>query len=253
MGELENSVLIHVEKTTRFVYASRTSMPGHGLDHSIRVVNNVALICEGENIDPFIHSVSGWLHDIGRIEEWTAIDRGERIFHAESSARQTPEILLPFKDTLGISATEEIQRAVGRHSFLNQPDDTLADQTLKDADRLDTVGAVGIMRTFMHRNNFPPYDPDSTSNPFGHESLSFGEMDPQNSFCLAFPFENLMTYLMLRSETARELAVPKMRTTVEFLLSFAREAGLADSAIREYPKIIEARKKLPQTIFAGLL
>lgn len=253
MSELASQILIHAEVVTREAYATRLSVPGHGLDHSVRVVTNARLICEGENMDPFIHVAAAWIHDIGRIEEWNARDRGEIIFHAESSARQVPDILHPFRDALGITTIEAIQRAVGRHMMLNQSDDSVADKTLKDADRLDTVGAIGIMRTFMHRNNFPPYNPDSYDYPFGREMLSFDQMNPQNTWCLAFPFENLMTYTMLNSDTARRLAVPKMRTTVGFLLSFAREVGLPDSVVRDYHRMVEARKSLPGEVFKDLL
>lgn len=252
MSELASQVLKYVEDATREAYASRAPMPGHGLDHSIRVVNNAGLICEGEGMDPFIHVAAAWIHDIGRIVEWNAMDRGVKIPHAESSAIQVPDILHPFRDALGIVTIEEIQRAVTRHMMLNQPDDSIVDKTLKDADRLDTIGAIGIMRTLMHRNNFPPYNPDSSDYPFGRAMLPFIQMNPQNTWCLAFPFENLMTYHMLHFDTARGMAVPKMRTTVEYLLSFAREAGLPGSVVRDYPKMIEARKSLPGEIFKDL-
>ena len=117
----------------------------HGPDHSERVYFMALAIGRELSARLDILAAAALLHDIGRRHETET--RGD-ICHAQKSA----ELAEPVLDKLGFSPKdiEAIQHCIRSHRFRGQeaPQSQEA-QILFDADKLDSIGAVGIGRAFL--------------------------------------------------------------------------------------------------------
>lgn len=118
----------------------------HDFDHTLRVVRNAMKLCdELPEADRETVWLAALLHDIARADE----DRDQgRTDHAERGAEMVPSILTP----LGI-APETIAaaaQAVRTHRYRDElRPATLEAEIVYDADKLDSLGAVGIGRAFL--------------------------------------------------------------------------------------------------------
>ena len=117
----------------------------HGWDHTERVYNLCSHIGQKENVDMAVLQVAAILHDIGRQKQDES--KGE-LCHANEGAVIAKELL----GKLGFE-TEKIEKVVHcikchRYRGENIPQSKEA-QVLFDADKLDSIGAVGIGRAFL--------------------------------------------------------------------------------------------------------
>lgn len=125
--------------------------PGcHDFDHTLRVLGNARRIAAGE-LAPEDHGsflaveLGAVLHDVARPEELAS---DGRVCHAEAGAPKAVKILRECGCT-----DEELVRIVSdsvkRHRYRgkNAPV-SLIDKIVYDADKLDSIGAVGIGRSF---------------------------------------------------------------------------------------------------------
>ena len=113
---------------------------GHGFDHVDRVYRLALKISEGEDVDLDIVRAAVLLHDVARKNE--ALNG---VCHAEEGARMTPGILkeLGFPD----EKIDAVIYAVSVHrSSSGISPKTREAEILQDADRLDALGAVIIIR-----------------------------------------------------------------------------------------------------------
>ncbi|MHB8600408.1 MAG: HD domain-containing protein [Ktedonobacteraceae bacterium] len=111
----------------------------HGWEHVQRVYTLAISIAEQEGADSFIVGVAALMHDLGR-----AAPHATR-HHAEVSVTLAKEIL----DAQNVppSTRQAILHAIEAHSFSrNVAPRTLEARVLQDADRLDGLGATGIIR-----------------------------------------------------------------------------------------------------------
>ncbi|MEE8399597.1 MAG: HD domain-containing protein [Desulfobacterales bacterium] len=138
-----NSIVTRVkERAETFFEDARGS---HAWDHTLRVFRLCRHIgtVEGVELDTVLSAA--YLHDIGRC--YQDATKGA-ICHAEKGAEMVPPILeeLSFSE----SQKENIIHCVRSHRFRG----TEAPQTpeacvLFDADKLDSIGAVGVARAFL--------------------------------------------------------------------------------------------------------
>jgi len=128
--------------TTEQAAALYKNDSAHDFDHVLRVLANAQHIgaTEGANMD--ILRTAVLLHDISRADQYrTGKD------HAAEGARRAREIL----EEAGQSKEfiEAVCHAIAAHRFrVNNPPKTLEAKILYDADKLDSIGAVGIARAF---------------------------------------------------------------------------------------------------------
>jgi len=117
----------------------------HDWTHVERVRNLALHIGKKEKADFFVLEIAVLLHDIGRKEEMKA----KGLFcHAEHGGKMSREILKKYK--LGKEITDNIIHSIESHRFRkNLKPETLEARILFDADKLDSIGAVGIGRAFL--------------------------------------------------------------------------------------------------------
>ena len=112
---------------------------GHGIDHVQRVVNLAKQLHEREGGDGTAIVLAAWLHDVGDAKFWGGVERG---------AELSREILVQ----CGASAelVDDVCDIVDKISFRKG---VAADQLtwegkiVQDADRIEALGAIGIVRT----------------------------------------------------------------------------------------------------------
>ena len=125
--------------------------PGcHDFDHTLRVLRNARMIADGEldrndTRSRFAVELAALLHDCARPEE---MESQGKICHAEAGAVKSETILR------SCGCTDEdliriVSECVKRHRYRgkNAPE-SLIDKIVYDADKLDSIGAVGVGRSF---------------------------------------------------------------------------------------------------------
>lgn len=121
--------------------------PGcHDFDHTLRVLNNARLILETEKVsDPFAVELAALLHDVARPDE---LGSDGKICHAKKGESKSEDIMRKAgcSDEKLIKA---VSLAVRRHRYRSddKPQNDI-EKVVYDADKLDSIGAVGIGRAF---------------------------------------------------------------------------------------------------------
>jgi uncharacterized protein len=119
----------------------------HGWDHTERVWRTARQLARREHADLAVVECAALLHDIGRADEIRA--RGGRC-HATAGAKAAPALLRE----LGVTDAPFIRHVaacVRSHRYRRRqggPPATLEARIVYDADKLDSMGAIGIGRAF---------------------------------------------------------------------------------------------------------
>ena len=117
---------------------------GHGLEHTQRVYKLCEHIGNKENADIEIVLPAAILHDIARKEQ---DDSKGKIDHASRGAELAREILK--KLGLEDDKIEKIAHCIEAHRFRKELiPQSLEAKIIYDADKLDSIGSIGIARTF---------------------------------------------------------------------------------------------------------
>lgn len=117
----------------------------HGPDHTVRVYRLALWIGSRMGANLEVLSAAALLHDVGRRDETAS--RG-KVCHARRGSELAREILAG----LGFEAEviEQVAHCIGTHRYRNgQAPVSLEAKILFDADKLDSVGAIGIGRAFL--------------------------------------------------------------------------------------------------------
>src|SRR6266700_6022432 len=114
----------------------------HGWEHVHRVYHLALHLAEQEHADGLIVGMAALLHDLGRTT------RGPMRSHAQRSAKLAQKLLAPYE--LPLDTQHAILHAILAHSYRHGVEPaTLEARVLYDADRLDSLGASGVMRWAM--------------------------------------------------------------------------------------------------------
>ncbi len=125
----------------RAYYADAES--AHDFDHVLRVTTLAERIARAEGADVEIVRTAALLHDIARADE----DIRAQGDHAQLAAERARAILLARGATP--AQADAIAHAIAAHRFRGStPPRTLEAQVLFDADKLDSIGAIGIARAY---------------------------------------------------------------------------------------------------------
>jgi uncharacterized protein len=123
----------------------KNTKESHDWRHTERVYNLCMILGKKENVNIEIIKYAAILHDIGRDYQ----DRSNgKICHAEKGAKLAKKILDKYK--MDIEKIEKIIHCIITHRFRgNKNPQTIEAKVLFDADKLDSIGAVGIGRAFL--------------------------------------------------------------------------------------------------------
>jgi uncharacterized protein len=117
----------------------------HDWDHTERVRRLCLRIGRKEKADLAVLELAALLHDIGRGEE----DRTDgKTCHARAGARLARELLV--RRGLDRGLVREVVHCIRTHRFRRKASPlSLEARILFDADKLDSIGAVGVGRAFL--------------------------------------------------------------------------------------------------------
>lgn len=189
----------------------------HGWEHVNRVYGLALQIAEKEGANLFTVSVAALLHDIGRLVH----QKGKP--HAESSVEEGRIILARYK--FGEEQTEAILHAIEAHSYsLGIEPRTLEALVVRDADRLDGLGAIGILRwaitgALKRKSYTRSYHPE---DPFAEQH----EPDDKQYLLDHFYTKLLKLEASMGTDTGRELARRRSDYMRGYLQEFKAELGL---------------------------
>ena len=145
----KNKILKEIEK--RVKEHCKKDSTGHDFSHIDRVRKNALNIAQKEGGDLFIIELAVLLHDV---EDWKTENADTGIV-----SKWMPECGVTKDDT------DKVNKIIEKISFkgANHDDkmDTIEGKIVQDADRLDALGAVGIIRGAQYgvSNRIPYYDP----------------------------------------------------------------------------------------------
>ncbi|SDE31347.1 uncharacterized protein SAMN04488239_11720 [Ruegeria marina] len=188
--------------------------PAHDLAHLDRVWVNVQAIA-GPGADRDVLLAASYLHDLVNLPK-NAPDR-------HTASRRSAEAAEPLLRELGFDAMRiaATRHAIVAHSFsAGIPPETEEARILRDADRLDALGAIGIARNFSVSGSLGRalYDP---ADPFCEHRApddTLYSLDHWRVKLLALPQGMLTT-------KGRVLAEARIALMLRFLDDFAAEIG----------------------------
>lgn len=141
---MEAELLARIERYAR--ERMRDVRSSHGWDHVHRVRTLALLIGRAEGARLDVVEAAALLHDVGRQAEE---DSGGTLCHARLGAEEAGRFLAG----LGLERdlVEAVVHCVASHRFRDERSPgTLEARVLFDADKLDSIGAVGLGRAFLY-------------------------------------------------------------------------------------------------------
>jgi len=210
----ENGMIEILMKRVGDQFASDGS--GHGIDHVMRVFRMAVRIAEEEKCDVLSVSMAALLHDVGDYK--LTADGKEN--HAEAVGSLLSGLELA--DEKKRSIIEIVENVSFKGNGTTDHPMSTEGKCVRDADRLDAMGAIGVARAFAYGalKGRPMFDPDAKPEMFH----SFEEYKNNKSHTINHFYEKLLL-LKDRMETAtgKRLAEGRHVFLENFLSEFARE------------------------------
>ena len=153
-----------------------TARGSHDWDHTERVHRVCMHIGQAEGADLEVLAIAAFLHDVGRSYE---NESKGTICHAEKGAEIAKTLLVTYP--LSDEKKRNIVHCIGSHRFRgNNHPETLEARTLFDADKLDSIGAIGIGRAFLFAGEVGAklHNPEAdlhTTRPYTEEDTAYRE------------------------------------------------------------------------------
>lgn len=189
--------------------------PGHDLAHALRVALWTVRI-GGDDVEPRAAIAAALLHDIINVPK-----DDPRRANASALCAAEAQAILP-EHGFNADTVTLISDAIRDHSFSRgaTPESDLG-RALQDADRLEALGAIGIMRTIstgtrMGGRYFDDADPWAR-----HRSLNDIRFNVDHFFTKLLSLSATM-----RTEAGRAEAERRTRTLEAFLMALGEELGV---------------------------
>jgi len=207
-----------VEKTIAYVKEELAlAEGGHDWFHIQRVFRNTLLIAKDERVDVLVVSLAALLHDIA-----------DPKFHG-GDEEIGPQKAASFMKSLGISpkVRSQVVEIIRRMSFKNSlegaaGEESMELQVVRDADRLDAMGAIGIARAFSYGGfkGRALYDPEIAPK----VGMSKDEYKKSTGPTLNHFYEKLLLLKdLMHTQTGKRLAEGRHAYMLEFLEAFYAE------------------------------
>lgn len=208
MTDDETPIVEQVERIVRERLAGQGA--GHGIDHTLRVLKSAREIQTEIGGDRMVIELAALLHDLGDAKFHGGVERSAEFSRAILS-------------DLGVSpeTVERVAQIVDNISFrkgAGAGELSLEGKIVQDADRLDALGAIGIVRTIEYGAAIgqPFYLPKGENAKTGihhfHDKL--------------FKLRDLMN-----TDVGRRLAADRERFMRAFLTQFLSECGEAEQTL----------------------
>ncbi len=190
----------------------------HGPDHSERVYQQALFIGRHMRARLDILAPAALLHDIGRQKE--SASHG-----ACCHARIGAEMAVPILENLGYAAEdiEAVCHCIRTHRFRGKDrPGSLEAQILFDADKLDSIGAIGIGRAFLFAGNIGARLHNPEQDPFQTRSYSL-----EDTAYREFRVKMSVVRTQMLTPIGRELAEERHAFMEAFFTRLSLEMGLA--------------------------
>lgn len=193
--------------------------PVHGFDHVRRVLHLAEQLAAAEGADLQIVRAAALLHDVIPPDRSRAVSRVE---HQLSSAEFAAQVLAD--DGWPPERIAAVQHAIRAHRYRSQiePPVTIEAQVLFDADKLDAIGAIGVVRAiqFALRGGMPVYAPVS------RRFLADGQTEPGEPHSAYHEYRFKLVHIIdrLYTPSARSLAVERHKLMTLFFEGLHNEA-----------------------------
>lgn len=164
----ETQILTTIYEEVRWRFSGLDDL-AHGWEHVQRVYHLALWLAEEEKADRFIVGMAALMHDLGRAIPPDLTHHRSR-HHADLSVELARELLAQVPD----GKQQAILHAIAAHSFSRAIEpQTLEACIVRDADRLDALGAIGIlrlaitgtMRRDVQTRTYHPDDPFAQQHP----------------------------------------------------------------------------------------
>lgn len=209
-----------IKKTEKYVKECIKDLPPnvHDFKHVDRVRKWAIKIAKAEKKDVFLAEMAALLHDVGRSKE-----NPPRILHADIGAKMAYQFLTNNK-LISKKEADQITYAVACHGRGGKG---WLVNILQDADKLDGLGAIGLMRGIQGTYVLPEY-----IHPAGEEKTKWqpGEatkiLRKQKHVGLSV-IENLnfqiSWYKDFHTKSARQIARPLVQFMKKYIQQFKKE------------------------------
>tara|TARA_Y100000768_G_C23988861_1_gene690726 strand:- start:5595 stop:6230 length:636 start_codon:yes stop_codon:yes gene_type:complete len=190
--------------------------PSHDFAHIKRILKTCTLFGEQLGADLNLLLPAALLHDIVNLPK----DHPERKKGSEFAAHKAEELLL--QADYSPAEIAAIKKIIIEHSFSRgEKPSTLESQILQDADRLDTLGAIGIMRTTtvgskMGAHYYHPEDPWAKQRDYDDKKYTL-----DHYFTKLFKLPAMMNTTLGQKEAEKRVLFMQ-----NFLHAFTQEVGI---------------------------
>ncbi|ACS87252.1 HD domain-containing protein [Musicola paradisiaca] len=187
----------------------------HDHHHLYRVAANARHIQQQEGGDLRVIIAAAWLHDIVQVPK----NHPDRCRASRMAADEAVRILQTRFPAFPATLHAAVFHAVEAHSFsAGITAETLEAQVVQDADRLDSLGALGVARVFyvaglMSRPLFEPQDPFATARP----------LDDQRYTLDHFRVKVMRLPELMNTAEGRRIAETNASWMIDFLSKLAGE------------------------------
>lgn len=211
-----------ISKIKKIVINEMKGCAAHDLDHVMRVYTLSKKIAEKEmGVDSEILEIAALLHDIGKDEENN--DKTGQTDHAEAGAEKAKKIL----KELGFDENKipYIEKCILTHRFRKgRVPETIEAKILFDADKLDSIGAIGIAKSFswIGKNNAKIFKKVSDLDSYIAQNMNGdrkGDIKDKRAHSVQIEYEIKQKHILdnFYTETARKISKDRQKYFKDFL------------------------------------
>jgi HD superfamily phosphodiesterase len=191
----------------------RVVMGGHGFDHNQRVSGMAATLALMEKKDPFLPVLITLIYDIGR----TSNDPRALNYKHGQLSREMSKAYIDSISLLSSADKELVKNAIEDHPLYNK--DVRRNYVIEivmDADRLDSIGALGPVRAGATRWKLPLFTLQTDTT---YEDTEIKSIYQDFAFRVSRWYDSLWT------KSAREIAKPRVKFLNQFIKEYEKEAS----------------------------